>query len=49
MKIPEKYADTPNLWRVACKLSKFKNPYKAVDALLAVAGPMLKEADHDEQ
>lgn len=46
---PEKYADMPNLWRVACELAKFKDPHKACDMLLALAGPMLKEADHDEQ
>ena len=37
MEIPKKYANTPNLWRLACELSKFKNPYKACDMLLALA------------
>lgn len=46
---PKKYANTPNLWRVACELAKFKNPERAVKMLLALAGPMLKEVDHDEQ
>lgn len=36
MPIPEQYADRPNLWRVVCELSKFKNPNKAADALLAM-------------
>lgn len=49
MKIPDEYANMPNLWRFACELSKFKNPYKTLDMVLALAGPMLKEADHDEQ
>ena len=50
MKTPEEYANRPNLWRLACELSKFDNPYKAADLLLAISGPMLKkEADHDEQ
>lgn len=40
-------AQKPNLWRVACELSKFKEPYKTLDMLLA--GPLLKEGDHDEQ
>lgn len=42
-------AQKPNLWRLACELSKFKEPYKALDMPLALAGPMLKEADHDQQ
>lgn len=45
---PPEYANYPNLWRLACELSKLKEPYKALDMLLAVAGPMLKEDDHDE-
>lgn len=36
MPILKQYADRPNLWRVACELSKFKDPYKAADALLAM-------------
>lgn len=35
--VPEQYAGKPNLWRVACELSTFKYPYRAADALLAVA------------
>lgn len=45
---PPEYADKPNLWRLACELSKFKNPYKATDVLLAFTGPILKEGDHDK-
>lgn len=47
-RIEEERTKRPNLWRLACELSKFKEPYKALDMLLAVAGPMLKEDDHDE-
>lgn len=43
MKIPEQYADRPNLWRAACELSKLEDPYEAIDRLLAVAWPLLKE------
>ena len=43
MKIPKKYAHTPNLWRLACEPGKFKEPEKALNLLLAIAGPMLKE------
>ncbi len=51
MKISEKYAHKPKLWRVVCELSKFKEkePEKALNLLLAIAGPMLKEGGHDEQ
>lgn len=45
---PPEYANYPNLWRVACELSKLKEPYKALDLLLDLAGPMLEEDDHDE-
>lgn len=41
-------AKCPNMWRLARELSKFKDPYKAADTLLAMAGPMLKEADHEQ-
>lgn len=40
---PEQYASTPSLWRVACELAKFRDPYKAADLLLAIAKPALKE------
>lgn len=33
MKMPEKYADKPNLWRVACELSKSKDLHKTLDML----------------
>lgn len=49
MKIPEKYANKPNLWRLACELSKFNEPYKAVDALRTLAGPLLKERNKHER
>lgn len=42
--IPEQYASKPNLWRLACELAKFKDPYKATDMLMALATPMMKEA-----
>lgn len=41
--VPKKYANKPNLWRVACELAKLKEPYKALNMLLAMAGPKLKE------
>ena len=46
---PEQYAHKPNLWRVACELSRFKDPYKALDMLLALAGPLLKEGGDGQQ
>ena len=46
---PEQYAKTPNLWRLACELSKFKNPYKTLDMVIAIAGPMLKEGGDGQQ
>lgn len=49
MKIPEKYANKPNLWRLACELSKFKEPEKALNLLLAIAGPTLKEGGDGQQ
>lgn len=42
---PEKYANRPNLWRVAYELAKFEDPHRTVDMLMALAGPMLKERD----
>lgn len=46
----ELYQRKPRLYRVAIELSKFDDPYKALDLLLALAGPMLKKEDnHDEQ
>ena len=41
-------AETPNFFRVARELSKFKSPYKAADMLLALAGPSLKEDGQHE-
>ena len=47
--LEELRAKKPNLYRVACELSKFKNPYKAADMLLALAGPILKEGTEHER
>ena len=41
-------SETPNFFRIAKELSKFKSPYKAADTLLAVAGPILKEGEQHE-
>lgn len=35
--------DTPNFLRLAQELNKFKDPYKAADLLLSVAGATLRE------
>lgn len=40
--------DYPNLWRVACELSKCKEPYKVLDLLLALAGPVLEREKEKE-
>lgn len=46
----ELYQRKPRLYRVACELSKFEDPYKALDVLLALAGQTPKREDnHDEQ
>lgn len=37
------YTDTPQFLRVARALAKFKQPYRAADALLSMAGPMLEQ------
>lgn len=43
-------AKKPNLYRLACELSKFDDPYAVFELLLAQAGPILKkEANHDER
>ena len=34
--IPEKYANRPELYRVACELASYENPHKALNALKAV-------------
>ena len=44
-KLEELQAKRPNLYRVACELAKFEDPYKALDMLLALAGPMLRGED----
>ena len=38
-------AEKPNLWWLACELSKFKDSYRVANALLAVAGPILKQEE----
>ena len=45
MEIPEEYANKPNLWRLACELSKFEDPEKVLALMLAIAGPMLKKEE----
>lgn len=39
----------PNLWRAACELARFNIPVETVEMIVTLSGPMLKEADHDEQ
>ena len=34
--IPEKYADRPNLYRLACELSTYEDPYRVLNALVAL-------------
>lgn len=46
--IPEKCANTPNLYRLACEPAKFKDPYRACGVLLGLAGPMLKQGKERE-
>lgn len=45
--LPEKYANKPNLWWVVSELSRLRDPYRAVDMLLAVAGPALKQVEDE--
>lgn len=35
-------AERPNLWRLACELSTYEDPYRVFNALMAIAGSMLK-------
>ncbi len=42
-------AERPNLCRVACELASFKDPYKIIDILLPLVGPMLKQDLEGEQ
>lgn len=42
-KFEELRAKKPRLYRVALELSKFDDPYKALDMLLALVEPMTKE------
>ena len=45
----ELYQKKPRLYRVALELSKFDDPYKALDMLLALVGSTQEEDNHDEQ
>ena len=47
--IPQQYANTPNLWRVACELSTFKEPYRVLNALMAILGADMKGEQRHEQ
>lgn len=42
MKIPEKYANRPNLYRLACELSTYENPDRVLNALKAVLSANVK-------
>lgn len=44
---PKQYANRPNLWRMACELSKFKNPHAILNAAMAIAGQMLEQNKED--
>ena len=39
----ELYKKKPRLYRVACELSKFDDPYKALELMLALAGPIMRK------
>ena len=45
--IPEKYANKPNLWRVAQELATYEDPYRVLNALMALDGPLLKQERED--
>ena len=47
--VDELRARKPRLWRVACEMARLNIPVEAVKMIVALAGPMLKEAGHDEQ
>ncbi len=42
---PPEHANTPNLWRLACEIAKYKNHDRVLAGLLAI----LEEANHNEQ
>ncbi len=46
-RLTKQYANKPNLWRVACELSKLKNPYAVLNAAMAITGPMLEQSEED--
>lgn len=39
----ELYKKKPRLYRVACELSKFDDPYKALELILALAGLTMRK------
>lgn len=41
--IAEIQATRPNLWRLACELSECKDPYKVLDIMAVIAGPILRQ------
>lgn len=47
--IPKQYADKPNLWRVACELSTYKEPHKVLNALMAILSADMKGEQRHEQ
>lgn len=44
----ELYQRKPRLYQVALELSKFDDPYKALDLLLALVGSTQKKEDNHE-
>lgn len=44
----ELYQRKPRLYQVALELSKFDDPYKALDMLLALVGSTQKKEDNHE-
>lgn len=40
--------DTPNFFRLARELSRFKNPYKAADTILLFAKNSVEDSAHSE-
>lgn len=47
-RIEEERTKRPNLWRVACEMARLNIPVEAVEMIVTLAGPMLKEDDHDQ-
>ena len=42
MEIPEKYADRPNLYRLACELASYENPDRVLNALKPILSANVK-------